>query len=56
MTTVQTMVKFAALADILKAATVLEKHGLLLNGETASQVIKRFVEANPDINEALRKI
>lgn len=55
MSVAQTMVKLAALPDILKAAQVLERHGLLLNGEKAADVVKRFVAANPDVNEALAK-
>lgn len=53
MNTTQTMVKFAVLPNILRAAQVLEAYGLLLHGETAADVVKRYVEANPDINEVL---
>lgn len=50
-----TIVKMAALPDILRAAQVLEAYGLLLHGETAADVVKRYVEANPDINAMLAK-
>jgi len=53
MTIVQTMVKFAALGEILRAAQVLERHGLLPMGESANGIVRRFVAANPEINAAL---
>lgn len=55
MNVAQTMVKMAALPDILRAAQVLEQHGLLQPGEQAADVVKRYVEANPDINAALAR-
>lgn len=55
MSVAKTMVKMAALADILRAAQVLERHGLLQPGVKAADVVKRYVEANPDINEALAR-
>lgn len=53
MSVAQTMVKMAVLPDILRAAQVLEQYGLLPQGMKAADVVKRFVEANPDINAAL---
>lgn len=55
MSTAKTMVKLIALPRILEAARLLEANGLLTNGETAADVVKRYVNANPDINEALAK-
>lgn len=55
MSVAKTMVKLASLPDILAAAQVLERHGLLPAGETANDVVKRYVQANPDINAALAK-
>lgn len=55
MSVVKTMVKLAALPDILRAAQVLEQHGLLQPGEQAADVVKRYMAANPEINEALAK-
>jgi hypothetical protein len=49
----QTMAKLAAMPDILRAAGVLERHGLLPKGETAAGVVKRYVAENPDIAKAL---
>lgn len=55
MSIAKTMVKMAELPGIFKAAQTLEHHGLLLHGEKAHEVVKRYVEANPDINEMLNK-
>ena len=51
----ETIVKMGALYEILTAAQVLEKHGLLQKGEKATDVVKRYVEANPDINAAIAR-
>jgi len=56
MSVVKTMTKLAALPDIFKAAQLLERHNLLLHGETAAEVVKRYVEANPDINATLARV
>lgn len=55
MSVAKTMVKIAELPAILKAAQVLERNNLLLHGESAADVVKRYVEANPDINEAIAR-
>ena len=47
------MAKIASLPEILQAAKVLEQYALLPEGESASDVVKRYVEANPEINEVL---
>ena len=49
------MVKLAALPEILGAAQILERRGLLLHGEKANEVVKRYIVANPDINDLLAK-
>jgi hypothetical protein len=56
MSTAKTMVKLAALPEIFRAAQLLEHHGLLLQNEKANEVVKRYMAANPDINEALQKM
>ena len=55
MSVTQTLVKIAALPEILKAAQILEQHKLLPEGERANDIVKRYVEANPDINMILTK-
>ena len=47
------MTKIAALPRILEAAKLL--HDLRLLNEQPAAVVKRYVEANPDINDALAK-
>lgn len=54
MSVAQVMTKMATMADILKAATLLHKLGLV--GEEPHTFVKRYVQANPDINEALSKV
>lgn len=49
-----TMVKLSALTDILNAAHVLHQHGLIT--DAPHTFVKRYVEANPDINEALASL
>lgn len=49
-----TMVKLATLADILKAATLLKHHKLI--NEDPAAVVKRYVQANPDINATLARV
>jgi hypothetical protein len=51
MSTVQVITKLATMTDIFKAATLLHKLGLV--DEAPHTFVKRYVEANPDINEAL---
>lgn len=51
MNTKETMLKIAKVPAIFDAAMLLEKHCLLLHGETAADVVKRYIEANPDIKE-----
>ena len=51
---IQVMTKLAALADIFKAAKILEYHSLL-GGKDAESVVREYVAANPEINEALNK-
>lgn len=53
MSEAQTMAKIAALPEILKAAQLLEGYGLLQKDEKASDIVKRYVMENPDINGAL---
>lgn len=49
------MLKLAYLHEILRAGKTLEMHGVLPEGETAYDSVKRYVDANPDINEYLAK-
>lgn len=49
-----TLTKFALLAQILEAATLL--HSLGLVKEAPNTFVKKYVEANPDINEAMKKL
>lgn len=51
-TAMEKMKALGALPAILQAAQVLERYGLL-NGENAAAVVRRYVEAHPEINEAL---
>lgn len=51
-TALEKMKALAALPTIMQAAQVLERYGLL-NGENAAGVVRRYVEAHPEINEAL---
>ena len=51
---IQVMTKLAALADIFKAAKTLEYHGLL-GGRNAESVVREYIAANPEINEARNK-
>lgn len=46
-----TLAKMAELPKILEAAHVLKRHGLI--DEEPTVVVKRYVQANPDINQAL---
>ena len=50
----KTMAKFAAISEIMNAAQVLEHYNLLAAGETATSTVKRYVQANLDINEQLK--
>jgi hypothetical protein len=49
----KTMVKFAMLAKILEAARLLYELGL--QEEAPNETVRRYVLANPDINEALAR-
>lgn len=48
---VSTLAKMAELPKILEAAQVLRRHGLI--DEEPTSVVKRYVQENPDINQAL---
>jgi hypothetical protein len=52
--TAKAMAAMAALPEILRAAQTLERAGLL-KGETAADVVKRYVTARPEINAALAR-
>lgn len=52
--TAKAMAAMAALPEILRAAQTLERAGLL-KGETAADVVKRYVAARPEINAALAR-
>jgi hypothetical protein len=52
--TAKVMAAMAALPEILRAAQILERAGLL-KGESASDVVKRYVAAHPEINVALAR-
>jgi hypothetical protein len=52
--TAKAMVAIAALPEIFKAAQTLERAGLL-QGESAADVVKRYVAARPEINAALAR-
>ena len=49
--TTETMVKLARLPDFLSAARLLYQFGLI--DEEPAAIIKRYVQANPDINAAI---
>ena len=51
MENVDTLMKIARLPDILKAASLLKFCGLI--DEEPSEVVKRYVNKNPDINQAM---
>lgn len=48
------MYKLGKAADILKAAQLLHKEGLITEDPTT--YVKRYVQANPDINRHLAKM
>ena len=50
---IRTLAKIANLPKILESAAFLENLGLL--DEPAHAVVKRYVQANPDINEYIGK-
>jgi hypothetical protein len=52
--TAKVMAVIAALPEILRAAQTLERAGLL-RGETAADVVKRYVGAHPEINAAMAR-
>ena len=54
MKNIDTMMKIARLPDILKAASLLKFCGLI--DEEPSEVVKRYVNKNPDINQAMSKV
>jgi hypothetical protein len=49
-----TMLKLCAATDIFNAAQVLYRHGLI--SELPHTFVKRYVEANPDINESIARL
>jgi hypothetical protein len=53
MQNIDTMMKIARLPDILKAASLLKFCGLI--EEEPAEVVKRYVNKNPDINKAMGK-
>ena len=54
MTYADTLVKVAMLPQILEAASLL--YDLKLSTEQPAAVVKRYVEANPDINATMAKL
>lgn len=52
-TALEKMMALAALPEILQAAEVLQRHGLLEHGEQAPDVVRRYIAEHPEINEAL---
>ena len=54
MSALTTMQKLAEVASIFEAAKVLERNGLLGDRDAAA-VVRQYVQANPDINQALSK-
>ena len=53
MSDITTMQKVAALPKIMEAARTLYLYGL--SKEEPAAVVKRYVEANPDINDVMRR-
>lgn len=53
MNTITTMGKIALLPNILSAAQLLYELGL--SKETPQETVKKYVLANPDINEFLKR-
>ena len=49
--TIQTMAKLALLPRLLEAATLLHKEGVI--DTRPEDLVKGYMEKNPDINEAL---
>lgn len=47
------MAKIASLPRLLEAATLLHKEGLIK--EAPNEIVKRYVQKNPDINEVLNR-
>ena len=50
----ETMAKIAALPKILEAAQLLHEFGL--QQETPNETVRRYVLANPDINETIARL
>ena len=53
--TAKAMAAIAALPEILRAAQTLERAGLL-EGETAADVVRRYLDARPEIRAALARV
>lgn len=51
---IDTLMKIARMPDILKAASLLKFCGLI--DEEPAEVVRRYVNKNPDINQAISKV